>query len=246
MIDNKHCFALYYPDISSHKARSLVLSAKVDVAHRIMHVLRLSKNEEIILFDREHHATCHIDSVSAKDVVLTIQKIVPNVVYKPVIIGILPLLKREAFDEAIYLLTEAGVSDIQLVSTKKAHRAWGGAKERERIERVITAAAEQSKNFSFPRVIDPVPLEKVVTVYSNNLMVGAPEGERLSHVIARLEKEKPQQVAFLVGPEADFTSDEKAMLRKGNSHFVSLTPTILRAQQASFLGASLLRSVLKN
>jgi len=43
---------------------------------------------------------------------------------------LLPLLKRDAFEQAVYGLVEAGVNDIQPVITEKTNCKWGGGAER--------------------------------------------------------------------------------------------------------------------
>lgn len=134
-----------------------------------------------------------------------------------------------------------------LVSTQKTQKGLAGSeKEFERLHRIIVAAAEQSKNFCFPTLHPPVPLER-----SLNLLQ---EGDTFIHfdptglpmfAVAQQLKNAPQTRTFLmIGPEGDLTSEEQVLIKKHNAIFCALTPTVLRSVQALAIGAGLIRSIL--
>ncbi len=243
--DQAHIFALYSEHISHIQGNVLSLRSDEPSAHRIQHVLRLVRGDTVILFDRKQHLVAEISAIGSREVVLACQKPVVNTAYSPVITCLLPILKREAFDEALYALTEAGVSAIQLITTHKMHRST--MPPQDRMERVIIAAAEQSKNFALPIVYEPRELsEALADLGSKTLVVCDPAGEPLSMTLARLESIKSDHIVVVIGPEAGLTGEEFLILRSKNAIFTALTPTILRAQQAAFLSVGALRSVLKS
>ena len=151
-------------------------------------------------------------------------------------------------EEAVYALTESGVSTIQLMLTEKVQRSWHGQKELERLNKIIIAAAEQAKNFSFPELKEPVRLESLLEEIQENKksdnIFFDPSGEPLLHSIQRLEKSSATTFFLLVGPEGDLTHEEKTMVKQHNFMFTVLTPTILRAQQAAFLASGCMRACI--
>ncbi len=61
----------------------------------------------------------------------------------------IPLIAKEAFEDIVYNFTAMGVASIQPLVTEKVKRSWGGDRERARLDRIMIAAAEQSKQFVF-------------------------------------------------------------------------------------------------
>ncbi len=244
----KHQFALYVESLSQEPGllrpgSSFVISDS-ELIHRITTVLRLQQSDEIILFDSTGHAFVTIKDLSKKRIVCSVQSYQKNQVLEPAITVLLPLLRREAFEEAVYSTVELGASAVQPVITAKAQRSWGGAKEKERVHRIMIAAAEQSKNFSLPTLHDPVELAQAVEEVSAlpTKLFFDPTGSPLIPLLHTLQ-EKPTAVACMIGPEGDLLEDEKALLKKNKFQFAALTPTILRAQQALVVGLGALRLI---
>ena len=246
---SRHQFALYIYDVTallqalpSHGR--LCISSK-DIHHRITRVLRLQSGDSLILFDRTVHVVASIDRIAPRDeidfVVGSAQK---NNLYAPSITVALPLLKREALESAVYGLTEVGVTTIQLITTEKGQQRWQGEKEYDRLQRIIIAAAEQAKNFALPVLFEPISLKDFIDVQrtfkNNKTIFFEPTGTAAAKLIPSLSCDI-QQFTLLIGPEADLSEHEKQLLAKADVTFCSLTPTILRAQQAAILGAAMFR-----
>lgn len=247
-----HEFAIYIDQFSS-LISSVALEGNLvvddqDVYHRITRVLRLHKNESCVLFDRFMHGSFLIKDFQGKTRIIgTLMSKKVNHILSPEIVFILPLLKREDLDLALYSLVEVGVNRIQLVITEKVQRSWRGEKEHDRLQRVMIAAAEQSKNFVFPDLLLPVAFDHVIEKMKgqeSSFIFFAPDGDSLHDVIHVLEKQQTKKITLMVGPEGDLTSIEKSALKKNGVHFCALTPTILRAWQAAALGSGVFRSMI--
>jgi 16S rRNA (uracil1498-N3)-methyltransferase len=249
--NDQHHFAFYCPETSKYGAQFSVGTTCIlgdrALCHRIMHVLRLKQGELFTLFDAHKHMECMLESINERSLHARIQSFECNMMFAPHISFLLPLLKKEAFEEALYTLTELGVNNIQLVTTKKTQRTWGGDKEKERIERMIQAAAEQSKNFAIPIVSDPVALESAVQkIHADAIKIFFdPEGCKIQNVVSSVSHSREPSLFLLVGPEGDLTKDEKAELERLGFFFCQLTPTILRAQQAVAVSVGALRSLMR-
>jgi 16S rRNA (uracil1498-N3)-methyltransferase len=217
------------------------------LVHRIGQVLRLQEGDQFILFDQQHSITCQLKSLSQRSLCFSIIKKSCNIRHQPKITLLLPLLKREALQEALYAAVELGASTVQLVSTQKGQHAWGSSKELERLTRIMHSAAEQSKNFSYPDLIEPKSLASAVENVSKQAhkIFFDPDGCVISSVLTSVSSENIAEIVVLIGPEGDLTQEEKQFIDSHAFTFCKLTPTILRAQQAVVVGLGILRSMFR-
>lgn len=230
--NQSHEFALYIEKLPTDNAK--VILTEPLLVRRIGSILRLKPNEQLLLFDKTAHQQFTLSEVTSKHITGTVGERKTNSVYKPAITLLLPILKRDALESAIYGAVECGVTNIQLITTQKVQRKWGGQKEFDRLQRIIIAAAEQSKCFSFATLLDPVSLETALDTYKNlPLLFADPAG-------ALLQAPK-KDCAVLVGPEGDLTVSEKELVKKAGATLFKLTPTILRAEQAVVLSVGSIR-----
>lgn len=244
---SKHEFAFYSSGLTetlekSQKNQGLRLTDEV-LVRRIGQVLRLQVEEHCILFDQSHHAQVVVKSITKKYIDVTVQRIRLNTIFEPSITVLLPLLKREALEEALYSCVELGATEIQLVLTEKVQRGWGGAKEAQRLENVMIAAAEQSKNFAFPKLNEPAPLLQALhALPSTTLKVCAAVNGQPLFSCMEMMKQHTQSLVLLIGPEGDLVQQEYQYLYDHQWTMCALTPTVLRAQQALAVVLGALRS----
>jgi 16S rRNA (uracil1498-N3)-methyltransferase len=263
MMNNKsHEFALYSKEFSqavAQKKTQLTL-ADTTVIHRLQHVLRAGKGETVMFFDDAVHAPCTIMDYPKNKVLLTLGPVTKNIPVLPKLTVILPLLKREALDELMYACRELGVSGIYFVSTDKSSRQSLSVSERERLERVSVAAAEQSKNFSpclflnefafqnnkdhqLPSLTELLEMQKKSSECMNALKLYAdPTGGSWQQIIATAPAHQAPEFVICVGPEGDMSDREKVALREYGFVFCQLGSTILRAQQAATLLIGIVRA----
>ncbi|MFT6765482.1 MAG: RsmE family RNA methyltransferase [Alteromonas naphthalenivorans] len=230
MKDNKHEFALYYPELSLQKQKKEFSITDQPLIQRIVSVLRLKQGDILTLFDQRIHVQGKLGACSKKSCSLLVENWHENIHIEPGITVLLPLLKRDAIELAIYSCVALGATTIQLVHTEKT-RKWQGDKELDRLIRIIIAAAEQSKHFIFPTINMPIDLVSALEKYQQipYKLFAEPNGKKLLKVLEQCDSK--QEFVLLVGPEGDLTSSEKELLSK---EFVScrLTPTILKSEQA--------------
>lgn len=245
-----HQFAFYSEVVSliRKEAGETYLLTDPDLVYRIIAILRLEKSERIVLFDNRHQVLATIIHIEAKkSVKLKIDEIKPNVPLTPTIHWVLPLLKREAFEEALYTLTELGAQSIHPVTTQKTLRFFGGEREIARWQKILKAASEQSKQFVIPELHPIIPLtgwlSKVHSPTAMKIFFDA-QGIPLKETIALVEQKKASEMIVCSGPEGDLTFDEKRLLNEHGFVFSALTKTVLRAQQAVAVGLGAFRSLL--
>lgn len=248
-MNSRHEFAVYVVGLSSQlssKSSQLLLS-DADTVHRIRSVLRLSQGDELMLFDGTQHAACSIIEITKKTISVRIISCDRTISLQPSITFLLPLLKREALERMIYACVELGATTIQLISTEKSQRSWRSEKELSRMHAIMIAAAEQSKQFAVPALHQPISLQEAVqlSVKHDVKLVADPDGLPLYEVLTQIMNQKNTSIVITMGPEGDLSDEEKNMLRNASYQAVSLTPTVLRSQQAGALLLGVIRSTLR-
>jgi len=243
----RHEFALYYPGLSDEIGPQLTIADRA-VVQRVTQVLRLRVGETIMLFDRQMSVQGTLSEVIGKRLVLDLgdpQDIVP---LAPSIRLGLPLLKRADLERAVYSAVELGANEIQLLQTEKSERHCD-EKNVTRLERIMIAAAEQSKQFALPAMRAPLSIEQwcaAQTSSDGDVRIHFDgTGRLLASVAADFERLMPASVALVVGPEGDLVKQERQVLRAAGFEFCALTPTILRAHQAVAVGLGSIRSLLR-
>lgn len=238
---DKHIFALHIFNFWNENfvIGSIKKIVDQDVVHRLVKVLRLEAGQRFIFFDQMHHGTIEIVDASKKAVSVKVLSFEKNKKESPEIIFLLPLLKKEALEEAVYSLTEIGVSEIQLVVTQKSRQKLLHEKELQRLESIIIAAAEQSKNYVYPKINAPINLFNCEFESKGLKILFDPQGQSFFDIRA---KNLPQEkILLLVGPEGGLVLEELHKLENSLFQKCNLTPTVLRAVQALAIGASLFK-----
>ncbi len=237
--NSSHEFAIFVPALSASN-QEYELTDSI-LYHRIVRVLRLQEADSAIFFNRNEHQRVTIKRVNHKSLTILGSDKKANQIFTPSITFLLPLLKKEAFEQAIYGLVEAGISEIQPIITQKMHRKWGGERDMNRLERIIIGAAEQSKCYHFAQLHEPKPFSDSISE-RDNLIYFDPDGKPISQIIKSVDKKK--DLSLLVGPEGGLAQDETELLKTEHICIASLTPTILRAHQAAFAASVIMRSFL--
>ena len=251
----KHEFALcvesLYLLVQKKGSGSSVIFSDDKLFHRIVTVLRLRIGDTCVFFDREIFIIATIMAfVGKKHIHVTIQSVQSTTALRPKVTFLLPLLKRDDLESALYGLTEVGINTIQLIFTQKTGNQWSQDRDSERIQRIVIAAAEQSKNFAYPHVKAPISLQAALKEYGDDdgdataKIFFDPEGRKIFDVMGELHGKQPEHVLLLVGPEGDLNLEEKKMVQANNFIFCALTPTIMRAMQAAAFAAGFVRSLL--
>ena len=154
------------------------------------------------------------------------------------------VLKGDRLEWVLQKGTELGVTRFVPVFTQ--HTVVRGAavvsKRRERLERIIREAAEQSHRGRLPQLAAPLSFEEAcqesVETHDRSILpaVGTEEqdlGTALSSAAALA------RVALLVGPEGGFAPEEVAYARECGVRVVTLGPRVLRAETAGIVAPAL-------
>ncbi len=193
-----------------------------DDQHHLERVLRLRADEIVSCSDGQGlWRICRWDSAALQVDSEIHRESVPTPILT---VGIAPV-KGDRTDLVIEKLVEIGVDRIMVLApVERSVVRWTGDKATkvfERYERIIRAAAMQSRRVFLPELVGPVEFADAV---AGGAVVAEPGGT------ASLD----EVTTMLIGPEGGFAQSELA--RVGNT--VDLGPAILRAETAAMVGAA--------
>lgn len=239
---NAHLFSLFAPGIftSTWTVGSVVKLQNSDLLHRMIKVLRLDSGDRVVLFDQKQYVHVVIENVSKKDLTVFVEACAYITPLTPSVVFLLPLLKKDALEQAVYSLCEIGVTMIQLVVTQKSRQSLMSEKEFARLRSIVVAAAEQSKHYSMPELCAPKLLSDVILNVSKDFdkIVFDQSGQSFFKLREHFSN---QGSCLLVGPEGGLTDSEFIFLDQYQFNRCLLTSTTLRAVQAVAVGAAIFR-----
>lgn len=249
----QHEFCFYSEDISlfllQKTEQETIVVTDQQMWHRLKHVIRAQPPVQLIIFDKNMVARVILLSLETKHrLILQLQQILEQSIITPHITLLLPLLKKEALADAFYTATELGAQNIQLVTTTTSQHVWHEVRDLARYEKVMIAAAEQSKQFILPTVHHPQPLHMALDslpVHTFRIHCD-PQGASLWDILGTIKEQGAAQIVISIGPEGDVTSCERELLYKNRFIPCALTPTVLRATQALVVSLGAVRSALRS
>lgn len=237
--DSRHEFAFFCKDLPvSLVVDSTYTITDHDLVHRMTHIVRIEPGDTILLFRDLVSVRARILGVTKNTIQCTVISLHQINPLQPVINWYLPLLDREAFEESVYILTSMGAAQITPVITEKSDKKL--TRPIDRLERIMIAAAEQSKQLVLPKIGSVKHLSELL--FADYTLFFDPDGQPAFEILQGIRAKKPNTISCLIGPEGDLSQAEKELLRDKNIVFCALTPTILRAEQAVTVAMGLLRS----
>jgi 16S rRNA (uracil1498-N3)-methyltransferase len=161
---------------------------------------------------------------------------------EPRLVVAFALTKGTKPDLAVQKLTELGVDDVTLLSTRRSVPRWSGSRvdaALTRLRRIAREAAAQCRRSRLSEIHGVLPVTDLRG--RPGLVVADPAGEDLARVPAPPRGEW----VLVVGPEGGFDADEAAALTSPAEHReeparLRLGPHVLRAETAAIAGAAAL------
>jgi 16S rRNA (uracil1498-N3)-methyltransferase len=171
----------------------------------------------------------------------------------------LAIFKFDRMDWAIEKCTEIGVARIIPVIARRtdAHLASAAVKRRERWQRIVRQASEQSRRPAPPEIAIPVKLKDLggdgvlaadaLRVVLAESLSGAEGDTRLGGVLQSHSSgvEAGDEVTLAVGPEGGWVDGELTWFYEAGWIAASLGDTILRAETAAIVATALALEALR-
>ncbi len=230
--------------IKQSHIRSTFVFLDGDEHHHLSKVARIKPMENVWLFDeRGTSYLARVEEITKERTRLTIieRKVTPEPRVKITLAQ--ALIKSKKMNSIIQKATELGVTTIIPVITARTvvkieERA---EKKLERWQKIILAAAKQSKIPILPSISCPVTLEKLVEERdeTKKLVLSEKTGKFLRDILVKSSgsdvtmEDLPSSVIILVGPEGGWTREEEEYILHRGYEAVSLGKQVLRAETAS-------------
>ncbi len=254
---SKHIFALYKENLNNiinlvNNSPDFISFKDKILYNRLTKVIRIKDSNQFILFDNKININIKATEEFFKNKNIVSGKIIKkelNISLKPEITLLLPVLKKEAFEYAIYLSGEIGVTKIVPIITEKSLRPKNLNKIYDRLNKILISSCEQAKNFSIPIIEmgeNSISLESFLEKQNNKQnnikkICFDEHGENFLKLYNNINT--LNNIIITVGPEGGFSDKEINILKNNNFKFYRLTKTILRSKEALCLGLGILRSV---
>lgn len=234
----------YIPD-SDFDSKELILKDKREF-HHLKNVLRLRKNDAVEVFNgRGREASGRILALDSKHALIEIQSVKCTPAKIPNLILACAIPKKGKFEFIVEKATELGVDRIIPLTTQRADvkvNPQGASRKSERFELAAVSAAKQCQRAVVP-VIYPVTsfqgcLKMLAEIPQISILIASLLGSPKNCLRVFEELPSPAALAFLIGPEGDFTEEEYAEADKSGCIPVSLGAHILRVETAAMCVAA--------
>jgi len=230
--------------LSEDNIEKKVVRFPPDVSHQILHVLRLDEGDRVRVLDNLGHVylvSLQVDH-DQKKVQGQIMKSEPAPGEPDTRISLcFGLSNRDKVEWILQKATEVGVSAFfPFISSRTlVQSASLSEKKRQRWERIIREAAEQSGRGRLPELQPPRDFSECLQVVrdTQGLLLAAWEGAGSleKYNLASQLTGGVESLALFVGPEGGFSEDEVRTLREFGCQMVSLGERILRMETAAII-----------
>ena len=227
----------YYKDI---RLDDPFVQLDEDTSKHIVQVLRMKTQEQLELTDgRGNLVIAEIIDDHKKKVIVKIneRKQKPQE-DRRITIAISVLKNASRFEWFLEKATEIGIAEIIPMICERTERQHFRA---DRMQNILVSAMLQSKQYWLPVLQDPVPFHQVVDgANQRQKLIAHCMEEEKRNLSDALDSTTASQI-ILIGPEGDFTHDEKTLAM--NKHFlpVSLGNNRLRAETAGVVAAVIMK-----
>ena len=198
-------------------------------------VLRMDVGDHVILFDgSDGEILCEFRSLDKKSAIFSVIEKRAGLKLKREVTLFMSLIKRDHFEMVLEKATELGVSRIVPVEAMRSEKK---GINRERCEKILREAAEQSGRTSIPILDDVISLRKIPDTYKLPFVLFDPRSEVSAHAYSTPTVDAP--LGILIGPEGGFTDEEVEFFKTRNTPVVTVGPTVLRAETAAIVALTL-------
>jgi 16S rRNA (uracil1498-N3)-methyltransferase len=220
---------LYFPNkiqsnLSSHLPK--------EQTHYVKDVMRLKIGDKLSIFNTLGEWNAIIESYEKKGVKIKImEKVRDKDNEKNIWLAFSPI-KQSPLNFVIQKGTELGVQRfIPILSERTVVRKINI----ERVKKIIVEASEQSNRISVPEINKPESLKNFLSQFpKNGSLIFCDIYSNKNNLKNILEKNINDPICILIGPEGDFSENERKMIIDLNQTYsISLAKNILKAETAA-------------
>ena len=218
------------------KSLSLNLTDKLDKSqsHYVSKVMRLKEKEVFSLFNSSGEWEAKISNITKSIVEFNVTKqLRQKENTKDLWLAFSPI-KSNYFNFMIQKATELGVTKfLPIIFERTIVRKIN----KERLEKVIIEAAEQSNRITVPSIVDPQKLKSFLSNDMNLIFTDL----NTANTKIDIKKLTNKPTCVIIGPEGDFSEQEREEILKFNGvQSVKISENILRSETAVISALSII------
>jgi 16S rRNA (uracil1498-N3)-methyltransferase len=220
------------------------ISPEPDQAHYLLHVMRLARDEQLLVFNgRDGEWRARLSEAGKRACVLVAEHQVRPQSAPLDLELVVALVKRQRLETIVEKAVELGVRRVRLAVTARTNADRANT---DRLRAIAVEAAEQTGRLEMPDVMAPEPLAAMLARWDpcRRLMFCDEAGDAPTAAEALREADGGSW-AVLIGPEGGFSPAERDQVRAlPATTAVSLGPRILRADTAAIAALAVWQATL--
>ena len=224
---------------SESLSNNLVGKLNKDQSRYLTSVMRLKTNQEFSLFNKSGEWNTKILSINKGIVEFEVQNQLRQSIQEREIWLVFAPIKSNYFNFMLQKATEIGVTKLFPITTE---RTIVRKINEDRLNKILIEAAEQCNRLTVPSIEKIQNLEIFLNENKNiNLVFGDLNTEN-----KKIELKDPSKpIAVLIGPEGDFSENERAKILKFHEvQSIKLNDNILRSETAVISSLSIINYLI--
>ncbi len=206
-------------------------------SHYLFKVMRLKMGDKFLIFNNQGEWQAKITNVLTNNLKFKVLSLNRNKILENDLWLAFSPIKSNYFNFMIQKATELGVTKFFPIITQ---RSIVRKINLDRIKKIVLEACEQSNRIGIPEISRTQQLKNFLNENQNLQLIFADLNS--DKKIIKIKKNLP--VCLLVGPEGDFSEDERfKILKHKNVQSIKLSNNILRTETAIISGLSILNFV---
>ena len=225
---------LYYPGTIVENSTNLLSK---EHTHYLTNVMRLKRGSNVNLFNKDGEWLSEIVFLDRDRVeVKSLNKIKESSKSTNVELAIC-LVKKTSMEIILQKATELGIAKIIPIISERTEVKDLNI---ERARKIVVEATEQSNQLNVPDIEEPQKLKDFINSLDSNTSLFFADINTQKKIDNKII-EKSKKISVLVGPEGDFSPNEREMiLAKDNAISFSISKNILRTETAAISALSLI------
>jgi len=225
---------LYYPGAIVENSTNLLSK---EHTHYLTNVMRLKRGSNLNLFNKDGEWLSEIVFLDRDRVeVKFLNKIKESSKSTNVELAIC-LVKKTSMEIILQKATELGIAKIIPIISERTEVKDLNI---ERAKKIVVEATEQSNQLNVPSIEEPQRLKDFINSLDSNTSLFFADINTEKKIDNKII-EKSKKISLLIGPEGDFSPNEREMiLAKDNAISFSISKNILRTETAAISALSLI------
>ena len=225
---------LYYPGTIVENSTNLLSK---EHTHYLTNVMRLKRGSNVNLFNKDGEWLSEIVFLDRDRVeVKFLNKIKESLKSTNVELAIC-LVKKTSMEIILQKATELGIAKIIPIISERTEVKDLNL---ERAKKIVVEATEQSNQLNVPDIEEPQKLKDFINSLDSNTSLFFADINTEKKIDNKII-EKSKKISLLIGPEGDFSPNEREMiLAKDNAISFSISRNILRTETAVISALSLI------